>query len=53
MSSPSQGPSYKSDSEGNSKENIREIKNQDGDAFRIEGTHQNQKAIDIEARGPS
>ena len=34
------------------KGNVEEIKNQDGDAFRIEGTHQNQKAINIETGSP-
>ena len=52
VSSPNQGPSHKSDSGGNSKGNIKEIKNKDGDAFRNVGTHQNQKTISIEARGP-
>ena len=37
---------------GEFKREIKEIKNPDGDAFRIEGAHQNEKAINIEARGP-
>ena len=35
------------------KETLRKLKIKDGDAFRIESTHQDKKAINIEARGPS